>query len=47
MDDPTKTSKYQDIIEFQGDDQRTLYSQVMGADGQWHKFMTTNYRRKA
>lgn len=38
-------AKYQDIIEFQNDDHRTLTSQVLGEDGQWVRFMTAHYRR--
>ena len=41
-----KTAKYKDIIEFKSDDQRTLSSQCLGEDGQWHGFMTAHYRRK-
>ena len=39
-------AKYQDIIEFVSDDHRTLSSQVLGDDGQWHPFMQAHYRRK-
>ena len=42
-----KMAKYQDIIEFIGDDLRTLRSRVLGDDGQWNGFMTANYRRTA
>lgn len=38
--------KYQDIIEFIDDDHRTLSSQVLGEDGQWHQFMIGHYQRK-
>ena len=41
-----KLVKYQDIIEFRGDDLRVLSSQMLGDDGKWHRFMTANYRRK-
>jgi Protein of unknown function (DUF1579) len=41
-----KVVKYQDIIEIVNDDLRTLSSQTLGPDGQWHRFMTANYRRK-
>ncbi|MEK6261775.1 MAG: DUF1579 domain-containing protein [Planctomycetota bacterium] len=38
-------AKYQDIIEFVSDDHRTLSSQFLGEDGQWHPFMQAHYRR--
>ncbi|MBD2434815.1 MULTISPECIES: DUF1579 domain-containing protein [Fischerella] len=41
-----KIAKYKDVIEFKSDDHRLLTSHVLGDDGQWHKFMTTDYRRK-
>ena len=43
--DPAKMSKYQDIIEIKDDDHRVLSSQVLGDDGEWHRFMTAQYRR--
>ncbi len=43
--DPTKTTQYQDVIELHGDDRRVLWSQALGDDGQWMRFMTANYRR--
>lgn len=43
--DPTKRSKYQDIIEVVSDDHRILKSQVQGDDGKWMHFMTAHYRR--
>ena len=43
---PGKTAKYQDIIELKSDDHRVMSSQFQSADGQWHRFMTANYRRK-
>lgn len=39
-------AKYQDIIEFLSDDHRTLSSQMLGEDGQWHPFMKAHYRRQ-
>jgi hypothetical protein len=44
--DPTKTAKYQDIIEFKSDDHRTLTSRTLGDDGTWTQFMVAHYRRK-
>jgi hypothetical protein len=38
-------AKYQDIIEFQSDDQRTLSSRYMGPDGNWIPFMKAHYTR--
>lgn len=43
---PGKTSKYKDVVEFKSDDHRVLSSHALGEDGQWHQFMTANYRRK-
>ena len=40
------TAKYQDRIEFVDDDHRILTSQMLGDDGEWHRFMTAHYRRK-
>jgi hypothetical protein len=40
-----KMSRYQDVIEFKSDDHRILASQVLGDDGEWHRFMTAHYRR--
>ena len=45
--DPTKLDKYQDIIEIKSDDHWVLSSRLLGGDGQWHGFMTANYRRRA
>lgn len=41
-----KLAKYRDVIEFKSDHHRTLTSHMRGEDGQWHHFMTANYRRK-
>ncbi len=38
-------AKYQDIIEFLSNDQRTLSSQYLGPDGQWVPFMKAHYQR--
>jgi hypothetical protein len=39
-------AKYQDIVTVENDDLWMLSSQMLGPDGQWHKFMTAHYRRK-
>lgn len=41
-----KLAKYRDAIEFKSDNHRVMTSYVLGDDGQWHQFMTANYRRK-
>lgn len=41
-----KMARFQDVIEFKSDDQRSLTSRMFGDDGKWHQFMTANYRRK-
>jgi hypothetical protein len=41
-----KTSRYRDVIEFRGDDERVLTASVRNDDGTWTTFMTTRYRRK-
>jgi hypothetical protein len=41
-----KTARYKDIIEFKNDDHRLLSSEMLGDDGEWHRFMTATYRRK-
>ena len=44
--DPTKTAKYQDIIEIVDDNTRLLRSRTPMEDGKWHEFMRATYRRK-
>jgi hypothetical protein len=46
MTDQTRMTKYRDVIEFKSTDHRVLTSHVLGDDGQWHEFMTANYRRR-
>ena len=41
-----KMAKYRDVIEFKSDNHRVMTSHVLKDDGQWHPFMTVNYRRK-
>jgi hypothetical protein len=41
-----KMAKYRDVIEFKGDDHRTLTSHCLGTDGKWKQFMVAHYRRK-
>lgn len=43
--DPTKTARYQDIVEIRSPNERRLMSQALGEDGAWHQFMTAIYRR--
>lgn len=38
-------AKYQDIIEFVDDDQRTLSSRFLLPSGEWQHFMIVRYRR--
>jgi hypothetical protein len=40
------TTRYKDIIEFEGEDLRVLTSLVQDEDGIWQKFMTAYYRRR-
>ena len=36
---------YRDVIELTDDDHRVLTAHVLGNDGTWQQFMTSNYRR--
>lgn len=40
-----KTARYRDTIELLGDDERVMTSHYQQADGSWHGFMTSRYRR--
>jgi hypothetical protein len=40
-----KTARYRDTMELVGDDERVLTSEYEQADGGWHAFMTSRYRR--
>ena len=42
---PGSMAQYRDTIEIIGPDERLLYSEVQGTDGQWTRFMTMRYRR--
>jgi hypothetical protein len=41
------TAKYQDIIEFAGDDVRLFRSRLLGDSGDWQEFLTGTYQRRA
>lgn len=47
MDDPSKTSAYQDVIELVAEGERLFHSQVQREDGTWQRFMTGVYRRES
>lgn len=42
---PGTTARYQDIIEFQSDNQRTLTSMMQGPDGAWTQVMFMEYTK--
>lgn len=44
--DPTKMTKYHDIIEIKSDNERMLRSRCLGEDGKWTDFMSATYKRK-
>jgi hypothetical protein len=46
FNEPGKTAKYQDIIEFVNDDLRIFRSQALRDDGRWEQFMHAEYRRQ-
>ena len=41
-----KMAQFKDVIEVKSDDHRVLTSHMLGDDGEWHEFMTANYRRQ-
>jgi hypothetical protein len=45
FDDPSKTSRYQDVIEVIGPNERTLTSRLALSDGSWRQFMKATYKR--
>ncbi len=44
--DPSKSAKFQDIIEIVSEDERILRSQFQTETGDWVQFMSTIYKRK-
>lgn len=46
MDGSGKMTKYQDLIEFERDDHRTLTARMLTDDGKWQEFMKAHYRRR-
>jgi hypothetical protein len=42
-----KTARYQDVVEIESPDRRTLTSRMLGPDGEWREFMKLVYRRKS
>ena len=38
-------AKYQDVIQFQDDNNRTLTSRILMPDGSWYQFMEARYSR--
>ena len=40
-------ARYQDVIELVSDDERTIRSRVLRADGRWQEFMVATNRRRA
>jgi hypothetical protein len=40
------SAKYQDIVEFKNDDERSLTSLIEGPNGEWQQIMKATYRRK-
>lgn len=43
---PGAMTKYQDLIEFQSGDRRTLTSRMQSEDGQWHQIVKMQYQRR-
>ena len=41
-----KLGKYRDVIEWKSDDHRVLTAKVLGDNGEWNTFMTSQYRRR-
>jgi hypothetical protein len=47
FNNPERTLRYRDTIEFRSDDERVLRGLVQGEDGEWTEFMWSVYRRSA
>lgn len=45
--DPTKTARYQDVLEMHDGGKRVMWSQALGDDGVWMRFMTAQYTRES
>ena len=45
MTEEGKMALYRDVIEFQGDDRRTLTGSMQQPEGTWRAFMTVTYNR--
>jgi hypothetical protein len=45
FENPGQLASYKDVIEFRSDDHRLLSSWTQDARGEWHRFMTAEYRR--
>jgi len=39
------TARYRDVVTLEGDDQRLMHSEMLGADGAWTRFVTMRFRR--
>jgi hypothetical protein len=45
MDDPSKQTKYRDVIEIKNKNHRVMTSSVLKADGTWHTFGSADKKR--
>lgn len=43
--DPTQMATFQDVLEIHPDGRRLMWSQMLGPDGTWTRFMTARYTR--